>query len=68
MVEILTKLWVRGDGQDIAEYAVMLALPRINRDRLIEASHLVAVNKGRPTASDTPHQCSAAFPDAIPSS
>lgn len=26
MIEILTKLWVRDDGQDIAEYAVMLAV------------------------------------------
>jgi len=26
MIEILTKLWARDDGQDIAEYAVMLAV------------------------------------------
>ena len=26
MIETITKLWTRDDGQDIAEYAVMLAV------------------------------------------
>jgi len=26
MIETLTKLWTKDDGQDIAEYAVMLAV------------------------------------------
>lgn len=26
MIETLTKLWTRDDGQDIAEYAVMMAV------------------------------------------